>query len=290
MTDAPSLPRSGPQLPLSERLRRIYPELTETERRAADLLMAAPAMLLLHTGREIAARARVSPASFSRLIRRLGYADFAEARHAERSRRASGSPFQLFDSGQPGAGGPLQHAFEQDRRLLTGSSAMLDAQAVVEVIAALAGTRCLWFAGFRNNRFLADYARALFTTIRPGAHALSVPGQTVGERIANIAPGDVVVAFGMRRRVGFFGPMLGALAEVGAQVVLVTDQSLRPGAPGARWTLVCPVETAQAFDSYVVPIALIRLLALETLQRLGPDTGGRLRRIDDALARLGELE
>jgi len=278
------------RLPLSERLRRSYPDLSETERRAADLLIAAPAVILLHTGKEIAEKAGISTASFSRLIRRLGYRGLAEAQRAERVRRTSGAPYDLFEPSLPAGDGPLDRVFEADRRLLTDSQAMLDPRALGEAVAELATARCLWVAGFRNNRFLADYARVLFSTMRPGVHALAPPGQTIAEGIAGIAPGDVVLAFGLRRRTALFRPMLETLGETGAQVLLVTDRSLRPPVPGARWTLVCAVETAQAIDSYVAPIALIRRLALETLQRLGPEARDRLGRVETALGRLRELE
>ena len=285
----PSLPRER-CLPLSERLRHHYPDLSETERRAADLLIAAPAAILLHTGKEISEKAGISAASFSRLIRRLGYGGLAEAQQAERGRRTSGAPYDLFEPGRPAGGGPLERVFEPDRRLLSDSQALLDPQAFGEAVAALAAARCLWVAGFRNNRFLADYARTLFATMRPGVHALAPPGQTVAEGIAGVGPGDVVVAFGMRRRMALFRPMLEALGETGAEVLVIADRSLPPPVPGARWTLVCAVETAQAIDSYVAPIALVRRLALETLQRLGPEARDRLGRVETALGRLRELE
>lgn len=280
----------APRLPLSELLRRRYPELTETERRAADLLIAAPAAILLHTGREIAGQAGISAASFSRLIRRLGYAGLAEAQRAERRRRVSAAPYDLFEPGPPAGDGALDRVFEPDRRLLADSQSMLDPQAFGEMVTALAGARSLWVAGFRNNRFLADYARTLFGTMRPGVHALAPPGQTVAEGVAGVGPGDVVLAFGLRRRMALFLPMIEALGAAGADVLLVTDRSLRPPVYGARWTLVCAVETAGAIDSYVAPVALTRRLALETLQRLGPDARDRLGRIETTLARLRELE
>ncbi len=290
MPDDPPAAAAVPRPALSERLRRVYPELTATERRAADFLAAAPAAILLHTGREISESAGISPASLSRLVRRLGYDSFAQARRAEQARRASGSPYELFDPGQPVAAGSLERAFGQERRLLEDTRALLNPQAIGEAVTVLAQARQVWFAGFRNNRFLADYARALFATIRPGTHPLTVPGQTLAESVSSVAPGDAVVAFGLRRRVAWFRPMLPMLQEAGAEVLLIADRGLRPPVAGARWTMTCAVETARPFDSYVGPMALTRLLALETLQRLGPDAGDRLGRIEGALARLRELE
>jgi len=284
----PAAPDTAPSL--AERLRDAYPELTATERKAADVLIAAPAAVATHSGKEIAARSGISQASFSRLIRRLGYLGYDEARRTERARRASGSPYLLFDPAAPAGQGGIARQIEDDTRLLRESLGLLDPQAVGELAAALATAPNLWFAGFRNSRFLADYARALFGTIRPGAAALAPSGQTLGEGIAAVAPGDLVVAFGLRRRVAVFGPLIEALVAQRAEILLIADRSLRRPVPGVRWTLTCAVETAQPMDSYVGAVALTRLLAQETLARLGPEGRARLGRIEAAQARLHELE
>lgn len=290
MPPAPVVP-PPPTLPsLAERLRSAYPELTETERKAADVLMASPAAVATYSGKEIAARSGISRATFSRLIRRLGYAGFDEARRMERARRASGSPYLLFDTAEPAGAGRIARQMEEEQRMLRESLALLDPEAIGELGAVLAQAPQLWFAGFRNSRFLADYARALFTTLRPGAYALAPSGQTLAEGIAGVSSGDVVVAFGMRRRVAFFLPLLEALAAQEAQILLITDRSLRTPVQGVRWTLLSAVETAQPIDSYVGALALTRLLVLETLHHLGPEARARLGRIEAAQARLRELE
>ena len=287
MTELPTEPLSGP---LTQRIHDAYGGLTETERKAAEFIMGRPGDFATFAARELAERSGVSGATVSRLVRRLGYGSYEEARREARSLRAAGSPFYLFNDLQPGDSELIGRHLEEESRALEQTLSMLDPLLVTEVAARLAEARHVWFVGFRNSRFLADYARAVFTSFRTEAYALAPSGQTLAEGVAGVGKGDVVVAFGMRRRVRFFAPLLETLAAQQAEILLITDRSMRAALPAVRWTVLCSIETAQPIDSYSGALAITRLLALETLRRLGPRARQRLGTIEAAQNRLRELE
>jgi DNA-binding MurR/RpiR family transcriptional regulator len=201
-------------------------------------------------GKELAEHTGVSGATVSRLFRRLGYVSYEEARREARTLRDAGSPLHLLDS--CGAARPsliAQHIAEE-ARLVEVTLSMLSPLVLRGVAGALAEARHVWFTGFRNSRFLADYARALFTSLRSESYALVPSGQTSAEGVAGVGRGDIVMAFGMRRRLTSFVPLLEALSGQEADVLLVTDRSMKAPVPGVRWTLRCAVETARPIDSY----------------------------------------
>jgi DNA-binding MurR/RpiR family transcriptional regulator len=275
---------------LAERLLAAYPSLTESEQRVAGFIMDRPGELAAFAGKELAEQAGVSGATVSRLFRRLGYDSYEAARREARALRSAGSPLHLLDSRS--AHGPTliaQHLAEETH-LVEVTLSMLSPLVVQEVASALAEARHVWFAGFRNSRFLADYARALFTSFRSDAHSLAPSGQTLAEGVASVAPGDIVLAFGMRRRLTSFVPLLDAISAQGADILLVTDRSVKASLTGVRWTLLCAVETARPIDSYAGVLALTRLLALETLRELGPRSRRRLARVEAVQLQLRELE
>jgi DNA-binding MurR/RpiR family transcriptional regulator len=80
------------------------------------------------------------------------------------------------------------------------------------------------------------------------------------------------------------------LAAQEAEILLITDRSMRAPLPAVRWTILCSIETVQPIDSYSGALAATRLLALETLRRLGPRARQRLGTIEAAQNRLRELE
>src|SRR5690606_31888431 len=140
-----------------------------------------PGDLATFAAKELAARAGVSNATMSRLIRRLGYLNHDEARREARSLlRQTGSPLHLFDSAAPSSAELVAAHLGEERRLLEASLA-LDPAIVRDAAESLATAPRLWFIGFRNSRFLADYARAVFTSLRTDSYALAPSGQTLGE-------------------------------------------------------------------------------------------------------------
>ncbi|WP_299365414.1 hypothetical protein [uncultured Paracoccus sp.] len=71
----------------------------------------------------------------------------------------------------------------------------------------------------------------------PMSPAVTPFGQTPAEGVAGVAQGDVVVAFGLRRRVTYFGSLLEALTANGAQILLVADQNTALPHSGSRFSI-----------------------------------------------------
>lgn len=274
----------------THRIHRVYGDLPEGERKAADLILDMPSELAIWSASELAEQAGVSNATISRFIRRLGYGSFEEARRAARALRAVGSPLYLADGAKGAPLGLLERHLAVETNLIEASLAMLNPLTLEEVAGLLANARRMRVAGFRNSYFAAEYARTLLAQFRPGVEMLNAPGQTLAEGIAGVGPGDAVLIVGLRRRPSGFTEFVRAIAATGADAVLVADLSVREAPAVVRYTLTCAVETPQAVDSYVGVLAVLRILSLAVLRRL--NTAGRrhLERIESLHEQLGELE
>jgi len=272
------------------RIHRVYGDLPEGERKAADLILDMPSELAIWSASELAERAGVSNATISRFIRRLGYGSFEEARRAARSLRAVGSPLYLAGGMNGASGGLLDRHLAVETSLIEASLAMLNPLTLEEVAGVLAGARRMRVAGFRNSYFAAEYARTMLAQFRPGVEMLNAPGQTLAEGVAGVGAGDAVLIVGLRRRPAGFTDFVRAVTATGADTILVADLSVRAAPAIVRHTLTCAVETPQAVDSYVGVLAVLRILALSVLRRL--DAAGRrhLERIETIHEQLGELE
>lgn len=276
---------------LTGRIHRVYEGLPEGERKAADLVLDRPGELALWSASELADRAGISNATVTRFVRRLGYASYDEARRAARTMRAVGSPLYR-DLAEPGAGGALapQRMIETERRIVEASLEMQNPLALAAVAETLAEARAVRVAGFRNSYFLGEYACSALAQVRPGVAMLSLPGQTLAEGIAALGPEDAVLIVGLRRRPAGFAEAVRALSDTGARVVLLADLSIRTAPALADHTLLCVVETPQALDSPAGALAILRLLALTTLQRLEGRGRRHLERVEQLLGALDELE
>lgn len=72
-----------------------------SEQRIAELLLNAPGSLVSHNATELAELAKTSKAAISRLIHRLGYQSFAQARQQVRAAQDWGSPLYLGVGDEP---------------------------------------------------------------------------------------------------------------------------------------------------------------------------------------------
>lgn len=278
---------------LVNRVHKLYGQLPSGERKIADVVLEFPGDIAAYSASELAELAQVSNATVTRFVRRLGYAGFDDARRSARRERESGSPLfmtsKVTETEQIGSDLLARFAAEE-RALIDATFEAIDPIVLAEAVDALASARRVFFLGFRNSAYLAGYGRGQFIQFRGGVHLLAGAGESLAERFADLRPDDVLVVAGMRRRVAFFDRYVEAASGRGAQILLLTDPSARGVPAFARWTFHCEVQNPHVLDSYVGAIAVLRLLAVETMNRLGRAGRGHLQAVEALHASLGELD
>src|ERR1700738_5273100 len=78
-------------------VRAGYALLAPTERRVADLILNFPGELSGYSASELARMAKISNATVTRFVRRLGFQNYEEMRHHARAEREAGAPLYLLD-------------------------------------------------------------------------------------------------------------------------------------------------------------------------------------------------
>ena len=269
----------------------MYETLPESERKIADLVLDFPGEVAAYTATELAALAGASKAAVTRLVRRLGYDSFEQARRAARDAREWGSPLYMLQSPAEPRSPEARIAvhMEQDiahvRRTFDG----LVAGTLDEIVAALAQARRLWLFGYRNSHYLAAYARWQFVQVRGDVHLLPTAGETLAEYLEDLGGEDVLVVIGFRRRVPVVTRLIDVAARRGARILVLTETAARLRAR-ATWTLRCEVRGDDVFDRYTAAMSLLHLLGVELVQRTGNAGRRRMERIEDLHEALDELE
>jgi DNA-binding MurR/RpiR family transcriptional regulator len=283
-------PGEGPSL--ESRVRAAYEELPGSERKLADLILAAPGEVAGYSATELAELAGTSKAAATRFFKRLGFASFTEARQLARARQDWGSPLYL-DRTAPATADPsgeVARYLEDEARVLRETLAQQDAGALDAAAHSIARARRVWVIGFRNSHFIAGYARWQFIQFRPDVHLLPRTGETLGEQLANVGAQDTVILVGVRRRIAGFRRIVEACADQGADIVYVTDPTARAESARATWTFVCPVESAYLFDSYAGAMSLLRLLAISAYRKTGRAGHDHLEAIERLHERLDAFD
>lgn len=266
---------------IDERIADRYADLSPQERRAAETLLEHLDDLATYRSAELAGLAGVSKATMSRLFKHLGFTDFDEVRDHLRGLRSAGEPRRV--DGEPTLVKHLAHEEESLRQALESCE-------LAEVTRVLASARRVLVLGWRNSHPVALHVRQQLAHARPDVRLAPLPGQVLGEELADLGSGDAVVLVGFRRRPAGFGAILDEAVRTGATVVLLADPTARAHAARATYWLACPVSSTLAFDSYAAAMSLVSLLADGVLSARGRKGRDRVSEITATYGRLGEVE
>ncbi|BAI76335.1 hypothetical protein AZL_d05090 (plasmid) [Azospirillum sp. B510] len=288
---------------LTARIRDRYGDLSRTERQLADVILACPGELSGYSATELAGRAGVSKMTVSRLVRRLGYAGFEEARLAARRGGDWGSPLFLLPPGGPPApagsapagsapaGGlpPLEAHFQRSAEALAATARQTDPALLAQAARTLADARRIWVCGARNSAFLAGYARWQFIQVRGEVHQLAAAGETMAETLADLGPDDLLVLVGIRRRPPAIVRLLHVVRDRAIPAILIADSHSAVEGPVPPLTFRCETRSLAALDTHVAAMAVIHALAAELIPLTGEAGRARIGAIEDLHDRLGEL-
>jgi DNA-binding MurR/RpiR family transcriptional regulator len=270
------------------RIRSQLNELPATERRLAEFVLDFPGDLASYTGAELANLADVSKATVSRFVRRLGYPNYEEARRHVRDEKRAGAALLLSGSANVSGLNALEAHAKQGALNLTSTFARLSDAQIDDIAKAIVKARQTLIFGFRSSQAFANYFRWQILQVLERVAALPAAGETVGEHLASIESGDVIVVFGLRRRVPQTDAILDYAAAAGAQSLYITDQQA-PEHQGATWSINCDTAAPGPLDNHVAVLGLCGLLATKVLEHSGNRGRKRLSAIESAHDHMSEL-
>jgi DNA-binding MurR/RpiR family transcriptional regulator len=277
--------------PLQDKILELHDQLTESERRLAEVTLECIGNLAAYSATELAQKAGVSKATAGRFFRRLGYENFNEVRALVRDESDRGSPLYELAGVQPpvSSDAPFAAHLANDLQNLAQTFDRLDPADVERAISLLVGASRICVAGFRNGRVLAQYAWALLTQLRGGITLVPGAGLNLAEDLADLGDSDVLLVMDFRRRVTLLRPMVEHANRVGAKVVILTDPSATELPARSDVVLRCVNHGAAGFDSYVAAISLINHLGTSLALALGDAARHRLEEIESLHDHYGDL-
>ena len=270
---------------VAERLRSVRNQMTPAELAVANRLLSSYPMAGLVPIVQLAADAKVSAPTVTRLIAKLGfqgYGGFHDALRAEVQARIF-SPVDVY----PGGSGKTETTSAAARaktaylNCINSTFSNLVSQDLDAAVAALANPhRSVRIHGGRYSGVLATHLAAYLSMLRPG---VVLVGSTSGARIAGIidvGPRTVALVYDFRRYQKTSVEWGLAAAARGAHLIVVTDQFLSPLAPHAKSLLTTNTEGLGPFDSMTGGFAMTELLVSEVARTLGEPARGRLAEIE----------
>lgn len=246
-----------------------------------------PGELASYSGSELADLAHVSKATVSRFIKRLGYSSYEEARRDARAEKQTGSRLFLGTADGGGVQSVTAHVAQGIANLEATFASITDAQ-IDAVSRALLDARKVWVVGFRSSHSFASYLQWQLTQVIENIVVIPGAGQTLGEHLVSFTPQDVVIVFGLRRRVARTEALLEQIRHRRAQLLYITDEGI-PFLPGAAWHFRCHSLAPGPMFNHVAVTAICHLVTTRAIELAANAGRLRLRGIETLNDELEEL-
>jgi DNA-binding MurR/RpiR family transcriptional regulator len=272
-------------------LKEGFEDLSPQLRAAARWVIDNPDEVALLTAREQARRARVTPATLTRLAQHFGLSGYEDVRrlHAEDVRRHPRSyrgraEELLHRRDTEGDAALVQDIFSSlahHLHALTAPDAVRRFTAAAERIAR--GQRVFCF-GARSTYSVAQIFHYLRTLFGDASVMVDGPGGTGIDALRAIGPKDVLLAVTMSPYARETAKAAKFAASRGAAVIAITDSEVSPLASVATETLIVHTETPSFFDTMAPAFAAMECLAALVAARRGPRTLAALAASEKQLA------
>jgi len=270
------------------RVRNELQHMHPAERRLAEFVLTFPGEIASYSASEMARLANVSNATISRFIQRLGYANYDDARRRVRAEKESGAAIFLGAANADTPDQRLASHLEQAQANMARTFATISMQEIDAAALAMINARRTWIIGFRTAQSFATYLRWQTLQVIDNVTVFPGAGETLAESLAGIGLDDVVIVFGLRRRVASFDAVLEQVIRSKATVLLISDESLERRSDVA-WHVQCQTPAPGPLFNHVPVMAYCHILATRVVELSGKAGRRRLSSIEVVHDQLGEL-
>jgi DNA-binding MurR/RpiR family transcriptional regulator len=271
---------------VAERIRARFDDLTRAERHLANTILENYPVSGLGSITAVAEASGVSTPTVARMARKLGFGGFPDLQGALRGELEAtiSSPISKHDRWAENA--PDTHILNRFADVvmenMRQSLRNIGTETFDSVTRMLTDPeRTIHAVGGRISRSLADYFYTHMQVIRGGVTLVAPNANTWPHYVLNMKPGDVLVAFDVRR----YEHDIIRLAEMakgrGVDVVLFTDQWGSPAAKYAKHAFHARIEAPSAWDSSAVTLFLLEALIAAVQNAMWSETHDRMKDLEE---------
>jgi len=251
-------------------------QLTPTQRRIAEAVLAEPTLLAFGTVSDLADRVGTSRPSIVRFATKLGFEGYTELQQHVRSdmSHSLSRPSERIRSGSD-AVVPARVAIND---AIGSVFDVLESGRLAEMVEAVVRAEKVWILSGETSQAGAHALQSGLSMVRPGVRTLEE--HTYGTDLSDAGPRDVAIVFDFHRYRREVTIATGALVNAGVRVVAVTDSPFSPLVELADTWIQIEVPPVGPFDSSVPVVVVCELLVAEVAKELYEDATDRIDRIE----------
>ncbi len=269
-----------------------YAALSETLRIAADYVAHNRIEVATRSLRSVAAASQVSPASFSRLARALGFDDYEmmrEQARAELETQTQSFTVKARDLQAAGRGPFLPRQTEACIANIRALEQTTDHAQLEAAADCLAQARSVVIVAALGSAGFADYFAYLTSWFDGKFSVAGRNGVTLASSLARLTPQDAVIVISKAPYANRSIKAVEMAANRGAKIIAVTDSHIFPGLRHADFGFIQQTESPQFFSSYAATLVLIETLVGMLVTRAGPSTEEKIRDVIEQNRKLDEI-
>lgn len=280
---------------IQDRINDVYAELSGKLQIAAKYAAENPVDLATRSLRSVASTSGVSPATFSRLARALGYRDYEQMREDSRevverkmsplSERAHG--LRVAASGQ-GSAAMLQNQAAACVANIEDLHNTIDPARLDAAVECLHAARTVLLVGAMGSAGITDYFGYMAQWFKANWKIVGRNGTELSPSLSRLEPGDVVFALSKTPYARRTIAALKVAREAGATTLVITDSRTSPALQFSDHGFVTSTESPQFFSSYAATMVLMEAIISMLLARAGPEAEEMIRAAELQIESLGE--
>ena len=271
---------------IAERLQAKFDSLTRAERQLADKMMENYPVSGLGSITALAEKANVSTPTVARFVQKMGFKGFPEYQEQLRKELENKicGPIDKHDKWAGNA--PETHILNRFTdavmQNIKQSLAQVDTETFDRSCHLLADKdRCVYVAGGRITRALADYFFLHMQVIRPDVTHIQSISNAWPHYLLNVKKGDVIVIFDVRRYENSTLKLAEMAAGKGAEIILLTDQWISPIARFTDLVFASRIVVPSAWDSSITNLLFLEAIIAEVQGLIWPETRRRMQELED---------
>jgi DNA-binding MurR/RpiR family transcriptional regulator len=266
----------APEASTLDLIAAVSSELTPTERRIAEAVLAEPTLLAFGTVSDLADCVGTSRPSIVRFANKLGFQGYTPLQEHVRSDLSQqlsrpSERIRRDDKAAP----PVRNVIDN------GISSVLDAfedGRIAELAAPVVRAEKVWILSGETSQAGAHALHSGLSMVRPGVRALEE--HSFGTDLSDAGPQDVAVVFDFFRYRRQVVTAARVFANAGVSIVAITDSPLSPLAELADTWCQIEVPAIGPFDSSAPVVVMCELLVARVAQELKDDAKNRIDRIE----------
>ena len=283
---------------LDDALGKKFADLSPKLQVAARYVLENPQDIATHSLRQIARRSGLTPPTFSRLARAIGFDEYEGLRDICRAEIRAPAPTLAqralaMQQKNPASERNSRGSFAESHALSTLENINsliqnLDLQKLADVADKMSEAKEVRLIGALSSKAILEYLSHMANLAAPNWAMVGQDGASSSASLVGFDENTAVLVVSLSPYIKRTVEMAQIAAEAGSDVIVICDDVAAPVLKYASYSFLIRTESPQFFPSYVAVVTLLEMLMGMIVRRLGEEANQRIGSVEKLGRAIGD--